>query len=288
MAKNTWFQSKAEEAQKTRFGGKVVWNCIRAMQFGRRGLIPSRSSCIRDEEGNHCRSLPEQHQRWHRHFSRVLNLTSDFDMRELELTRQRPLRQELAEKPTMTELASAVKKLKNGKAGGSSGILPEMVKAGCCREEFRSFLLDLVHAVWEQRQVPRDWSDAILIPIPKRGDLSQCDNWRGISLLEVVGKVMARILQERLQQVAEDELPESQCGFRKGRGCSDMSFVIRQLVEKSMEHRSKQFLVFVDLKKAYDSVPRAVLACLGEVGCTCQCGRTCEVLSCGYEGSIVH
>ena len=188
----------------------------------------------------------------------------------------------------MKELASAMKKLKNGKAGGSSGILPEMVKAGCCREEFRSFLLDLVHAVWEQRQVPRDWSEAILIPIPKRGDLSQCDNWRGISLLEVVGKVMARILQERLQQVAEDELPESQCGFRKGRGCSDMSFVIRQLVEKSMEHRSKQFLVFVDLKKAYDSVPRAVLACLGEVGCTCQCGRTCEVLSCGYEGSIVH
>ena len=125
-------------------------------------------------------------------------------------------------------------------------------------------------------------------PIPKRGDLSQCDNWRGISLLEVMGKVMARILQERLQQVAEDELPESQCGFRKGRGCSDMSFVIRQLVEKSMEHRSKQFLVFVDVKKAYDSVPRAVLACLGEVGCTCQCGRTCEVLSCGYEGSIVH
>ena len=229
------------------------------MQFGRRGLIPSRSSCIRDEEGNHCRSLPEQHQQWDRHFSRVLNLTSDFDMRELELTRQRPLRQELAQKPTMTELASAVKKLKKGKAGGSSGILPEMVKAGCCREEFRSFLLDLVHAVWEQRQVPRDWSDAILIPIPKRGDLSQCGNWRGISLLEVVGKVMARILQERLQQVAEDELPESQCGFRKGRGCSDMSFVIRQLVEKSMEHRSKQFLVFVDLKKAYDSVPRAVL-----------------------------
>ena len=159
----------------------------------------------------------------------------------------------------MAELASAVKKLKSGKAGGSSGILPEMVKAGCCREEFLTALLDLVHTVWEQWQVPRDWSDAILIPIPKKGDLSRCDNWRGISLLEVVGKVMARILQERLQQVAEDELPESQCCFRRGRGCSDMTFVIRQLVEKSVEHHSKQFLVFVDLKKAYDSVPRAVL-----------------------------
>ena len=64
--------------------------------------------------------------------------------------------------------------------------------------------------------MPRDWSDAILIPIPKKGDLSICDNWRGISLLEVVGKWVARILQERLQQVAEVEFPASQCGFRKG------------------------------------------------------------------------
>jgi hypothetical protein len=225
MAKNAWFQSKAEEAQRSRFGGKRVWNCIRAMQSGRRGLIPSRSSCIRDEEGNQCRSLSEQQQRWHRHFRGVLNVRSDFDTTELELTRQRPLRQELEEKPTMAELASAVKKLKSGKAGGSSGILPEMVKASYCREEFLTALLDLVHTVWEQWQVPRDWSDAILIPIPKKGDLSRCDNWRGISLLEVVGKVMTRILQ----QVTKSYISESQCGSRRGQSCSDMTSVICQL-----------------------------------------------------------
>ena len=61
------------------------------------------------------------------------------------------------------------------------------------------------------------------------------------------------IIQERLQKLAE--LPESQCGFRKGGICSDMVFTIRQLVEKSWEQRSKSFLVFVDLKKAYNSVP---------------------------------
>ena len=95
--------------------------------------------------------------------------------------------------------------------------------------------------------VHRDWSDVILISIPKRGDLSKCDNWRGISLLEVLGKVMATILQERLQLLAEDELLESQCGFRKGRGCLDMTFTLQQLVEKSVEHQTKQFIVFVDL-----------------------------------------
>ena len=146
-----------------------------------------------------------------------------------------------------------------GKLGGNSNILPEMIKAACCQKDFMTLLLDLVHTVWRQRRVPRDWSDAILIPIPKKGDLSRCDNWCGIALLEVVGKVVAWIIQDRLQQMAEGELPESQCGFRKGRGCSDMLFVLRQLMEKSVEHRTKQFTIFVDLKKAYDSVPRAAL-----------------------------
>ena len=66
---------------------------------------------------------------------------------------------------------------------------------------------------------------------------------------------MARIIQERLQQMAEVELPESQCGFRKGRGCTDMIFTVRQLVEKAIEHQARQFFLFIDLKKAYDSVP---------------------------------
>ena len=67
------------------------------------------------------------------------------------------------------------------------------------------------------------------------------------------------MLQERLQKLAEDELPESQCGFRTGRGCANMIFTVRQLLEKSWEHKSKSFLTFIDLKKAYDSVPRKAM-----------------------------
>ncbi len=71
--------------------------------------------------------------------------------------------------------------------------------------------------------------------------------------------MVARVLQERLHKVAEDELPQSQCGFRKGRSCTDMIFTVRQLVEKSWEHTAKSFFTFIDLKKAYDSVPREAL-----------------------------
>ena len=101
--------------------------------------------------------------------------------------------------------------------------------------------------------------DEILVPIQKKGNLHSCDNWRGIALLDVVGKLVARIVQSRLQIVAEQELPESQCGFRRGHGCTDMIFVVRQLAEKAVEHQATQYFVFVDLKKAYDSVPREAM-----------------------------
>ena len=78
----------------------------------------------------------------------------------------------------------------------------------------------------------------------------------------------ARILQDMLQKLAEEDLPESQCGFRKDCGCcSDMIFTVRQLVEKSWEHRAKMFFLFIDLKKAYDSVPSAAMwSILGKLG----------------------
>ena len=107
--------------------------------------------------------------------------------------------------------------------------------------------------VWEQGAVVGDWKHAVIVPIPKKGDLKECNNWRGISLLDVAGKLFARIIQERLQVIAEDILPESQCGFRGGRGCTDMIFAARQLVEKCREHDDVLFMLFVDLRKAYDT-----------------------------------
>ena len=153
----------------------------------------------------------------------------------------------------------AIEKLKNGKAAGESGVLSEMVKVACIGDEFPKKFLELVHDMWKEKNVPTEWRDAILIPIPKKKNLSHCDNWKGISLFDVAGKVVTRILQERLQKLAEDELPESQCGFRKGRSCADMIFTVRQLVEKSCEHKSKTFFTFIDLKKAYHSVPREAM-----------------------------
>ena len=118
-----------------------------------------------------------------------------------------------------------------------------------------ALLVDFLGVVWRERLVPHDWRDAVLVPVPKKGNLHCCDNWRGISLLDVVGKLLGRIVQNHLQKLAERVLPESQCGFRRGRSCTDMIFMVRQLAEKATERNAMQYFVFVDLCKAYDSVP---------------------------------
>ena len=110
--------------------------------------------------------------------------------------------------------------------------------------------------MWEEGVVPQAWRDAVLVPLPKKGDLTSCDNWRGISLLAVLGKVFAKVIQKRLEVVAEAILPESQSGFRPGRSTTDMIFTMEQLMERALESGLQLFYVFVDLRKAYDSVPR--------------------------------
>lgn len=64
-----------------------------------------------------------------------------------------------------------------------------------------------------ERYIPAKWCDTLLVPVPKKGDLSLCDNWRGISLLDVMGKLFARVINDRLQLMVEEVVSDSQCGF---------------------------------------------------------------------------
>ena len=195
----------------------------------------------------------------------MLNIESRYDSSLLDSMEPRPVAEGLAELPTLDELCKAISAISNNKAPGQSGILPEMIKyAGTV---FHESLLFLMHSAWRNGCVPQAWRDAELVPAPKKGDLSVWDNWRGIALLDVVGKVVGRLIQNRLQQFAEETLPETHCGFQQGRSCTDQIFTTMQLVEKLFEHRLSGFFIFVDLKKAYDCIPRAALwRCLELMG----------------------
>ena len=102
-------------------------------------------------------------------------------------------------------------------------------------------LKEMMASAWEERKVPKERVNADLISIPKKGNLTSCDNWRDVALLEVMGKVVARVIQGRLQRLAEKELPESKCDFRKGRGCTHMAFMLGNLWRKQLNIAQSNF-----------------------------------------------
>ena len=112
--------------------------------------------------------------------------------------------------------------------------------------------------MWNQEHLPQELKDAAIVHIYKRkGNRQSCDNHRGISLLSIAGKILARVLLNRLlDHLEQGLLPESQYGFRAGRGTSDMIFAARQLQEKCMEQHRDLYTTFMDLTKAFDSVSR--------------------------------
>ena len=99
----------------------------------------------------------------------------------------------------------------------------------------------------------QEWETSIVINIHKKGTKSKCENYRGITLLPTAYKLFANIIKNRLNEHLEDELVEEQCGFRKGRSCTDAIFTVQQIVEKRKEHNLPLFLLFIDYEKACDN-----------------------------------
>ena len=142
----------------------------------------------------------------------------------------------LDELPTVSETVKAIKLLSSGKSPGSDAIPAEIYKAG--GPPVAEKLTELFHIMWRKEAIPQKFKDATIIHLFKRKVNPQvCDNHRGISLLSIAGKILARVLLNRLNEHLERSglLPESQCGFRKNRGTIDMIFTARQLQEKCQE-----------------------------------------------------
>ena len=117
-------------------------------------------------------------------------------------------------------------------------------------------LLPLMIKVWEDKRIPDDWNEATIIRIPKKGTLNDCNNWRGITLLSIPSKILAKIIINRLSNVVDSRLREEQAGFRKGKDCIDQIFALRNIIEQCTEWQRKLYINFVDFEKAFDSIHR--------------------------------
>ena len=106
----------------------------------------------------------------------------------------------------------------------------------------------------ENTAVATDWKRSVFIPIPKKGNVKECSDYRTIALISQASKVMLKILQARHQQYVNRELPDVQAGFRKGRGTRDQIANISWKIEKAREFQKNIYFCFIDYAKAFDYV----------------------------------
>ena len=103
------------------------------------------------------------------------------------------------------------------------------------------------------QQRPQDWKRPVLIAIPEKGDAKECSNYCTFALISHASKVMLKILQARLQQYMNCEIPDVQAGFRKGKGTRDQTDDIHWIIKKAREFQ-KNIYCFIDYTKAFDCV----------------------------------
>ena len=206
-------------------------------------------------------------QRWARFFGTLLNTKSPkLNPTIIEEAQQRPAAPTtrhsvpLGSAPTLEETRREIRGMHNWKAPSPDSLVAELLKID---EPAEPIVLERFHAilveVWTGGEVPQQWKDATIKVLYKKSDRSNCNNYRGISLLSHAGKVLLKIVANRLSYYCEAHgiLPDEQ--FQPERSTVDMLFVVRRLQELARRRRIPLYMCFVDLQKAYDSVDRELL-----------------------------
>jgi hypothetical protein len=163
----------------------------------------------------------------------------------------------LVPEPSLVEVEIAIGKLKSYKSPGTDQIPTELIKPG--GETLNSEINRLICCIWNKEELPQQWKESIIVPIYKKGDKTDCNNYRGISLLSTAYKILSNIFLAWLTPYVNEIIGDHQCGFCRNRSTMNQIFYIRQILEKKWEYNGTVHRLFIDFKKAYDSIKREVL-----------------------------
>lgn len=268
-----WIDQKVEEAQEADSKGdmRTVYQIHR--QLGIRDKMGRRDG-TKESVGD-----PEKERDvWKEHFKRI---QQDHEMVSEEVWENIKQNSQTATwmsvPPTDAELDRCIQYMKNNKATGEDEYAAEYLKNGS--DKYKKQIYRIAREMWskacqaqqgqEAKEWPESWKRGIVIPLwKKKGDKKDKNTWRGVTLLSVGSKLIARVVAERTQAWSSPWLYEAQCGFRKGRGVDDVLQVSRRLLEEAVTNGKRDEIVLLrlfDIEKAYPRVSKDALWRLMEV-----------------------
>ena len=252
--KRNFVDRVAQEADEAAASGnmKQLYDITKKLtgKFGRTELP------AKDKNGRVFMGADKQLSRWAEYFE-LLNRPAPANTPDIP-TAEENLPIDCA-KPTMEEIRKVIKQLKNGKAAGTEEIPVEALKVYQEMLALAEMLYGLFDKIWEEEEIPLEWKEGLLIKIPKKGNLDLCSNYRGITLLSVPGKVLNRVILDRLKGPVDRTLRDQQAGFRPGRSCTNQITTLQIIVEQSIKWNSPLYVNFVAYEKAFDSLDRESL-----------------------------
>ena len=246
-AKEDWISEKCNdiESNLSKNNSKKAYELVKELSSTKQ----ERSTVIQNKKGEPLTEEKDILNRWTEYCSELYNYETNGDP---EFARAHESTDNESEDILREEVEAAVKMLKKGKSAGVDNIPGELVQAG--GEDMISILHRICNKIWKTGEWPKDWTQSLVITLPKKGNLQKCQNYRTISLICHPSKVMLRIILTRLKPVAEKIIAEEQAGFRAGRSTTEQIFNLRLLCEKYGEHQQDLYHVFIDFKKAFDRV----------------------------------
>jgi hypothetical protein len=184
--KKEYLKAKIKKLE-TNSKNKNIRDLYRGISDFKKGYQP-RNNVVKDEKGDLVADSHSILARWRNHFFQLLNVRGVNDIRQTEIHTAEPLVLE----PSDSEVEMAIEKLERHKSPGIDQIPAELIKAG--GRTIRSEIHKLINSVWNKKEFPEQWKESIIVPIYKKGDKTDCSNYRGISLLSTTYKIFYNIL----------------------------------------------------------------------------------------------
>jgi hypothetical protein len=226
---------------------KNVRDLYRGINNLKKGYQP-RSNIEKDEQGDLVVDSHSILTRWRNYFSQILNVHGFNGVRQAEIHTA----ELLVPEPSVSKIELAIDKIRSHKSLGIDQIPAELIKAG--GRTIHSEIHKLITSIWNNKELPEECKQSIKVLIYKKGNKTDCNNYRGISLFPSSYKILFNILLSRLIPYAEEISGDRQCGLRRNKSTTDHMFCIRQILQKKWEYKEAVHQIYIDCKKAYDSV----------------------------------
>ncbi|KAL5133996.1 LINE-1 retrotransposable element ORF2 protein [Glycine soja] len=241
------------QALGTRDGERSIYRLAKGRERKTRDL--DQVKCVKDEEGKVLVHEKDIKERWKAYFHNLFNDGYGYDSSSLD-TREEDQNYKYYRRIQKQEVKEALKRMSNGKAVGPDNIPIEVWKT--LGDRGLEWLTELFNEIMRSKRMPEEWRRSTLVPIYKnKGDIQNCANYRGIKLMSHTMKLWERVIERRLRK--ETQVTENQFGFMPGRSTMEAIYLLRRVMEQYRMAQQDLHLIFIDLEKAYDRVPREIL-----------------------------